>query len=205
MGAVGLTVFLFYAFEIDDAVKELWENRKFKTPKILNPHVKRLQKIEQDGQKALTAIRNFHETKKRLNKEFRDDWDQQYRLLLPPPPTPNRQALAFSYSGLRYPAYKHPRMRWDDKDQVLVEPEHHPVPVGAIEGDHGWWFGFNNLPGHPNEMYFIQTDKFREVRDPRFWAFLPTIKELPNGEYTWQESKSKALAANIKDAVFTTG
>lgn len=203
---LGSLVFLVYACEMDYFVKELWHKSKTiknsKFLKDLQPHVRRIKKIEKDAQETLAAIKNLNETKKKLNKDFQDDWDKQYRLLLPPPPTPNRKPVHFKYPGDRHRAYFHPVGRYrSDEDHILVDGYHSPVPVGAIEGPGGYWsYGFNNLPGHPNELVFIRANEFRFSDSNAFYTFMPTIYKI-DGEYKWSESKVKALATNIKDTI----
>jgi hypothetical protein len=169
--------------------------------KQIKPHFRRIKKAEKDAQQALEAIQNLHETKKKINAEYKDNWTQQYRLLLPPPPTPKRKPVHFRYPGDRHKAFPNPIYDTRSGNYVEVDGHHSPVPVGAIQAQGGnWWYGFNNLPGHPNELVFIRVNDFHTPDSNAFHAFIPTIYKI-DGEYTWSESKAKALATNIKDTV----
>jgi hypothetical protein len=206
MFGVGSLVFLAYVCELDEAAKEfiLWgKTKSLKTPKILQPHLRRIKKMEKDAQEALQAIQNLHETKKKLNKDFQDDWDKQYRLLLPPPEsTKGRAAVRFKPYYKTEPfirAYSTPA--WDmfrpNKKWVDVDTRLDLVPVGAIDRDGYMWYAFNNIPGHAHEILFIQCRFFAD-HGVKFWAFLPEMKYV-DGKWQWETSKLKTLAATVKD------
>jgi hypothetical protein len=206
MSVVAMVLYALFGFEgIFDGLK--WLGKGLKRPNLglqLQRNAKRIRKIEEDGKAALQAIRNLHETKKKLNEEFRADWDKQFRLLLPPPQSPQRKALTFKYTGERHRAFRAPQYEYRqlENDRIWVDGDDHPIPVGAIEGPGGhWWFGFNNLPGYGHELLFIRVNEFKSVESNAFWAFMPTIRETRNGEYRWEEKKAKVLANNIMDTI----
>ncbi|UDL16749.1 hypothetical protein SEA_ATUIN_56 [Arthrobacter phage Atuin] len=206
---VGALVFLAYVCELDEVVKEIWQRRKsIKNPKNskwlkdLQPHVRRIQQIEKDGRQALEAIQNLHETKKKLNADFKADWDNQYRLLLPPPEAPKgRAAVRFKPYHQRQPFIKAYGAPYHNllfgKGGVDVDTRLELVPVGAIDRDGYMWYAFNNIPGHAHEILFIQCRFFAD-HGAKFWAFLPEVKFV-NGKWEWETSKLKTLAATIKD------
>lgn len=194
--------FIIGVIELDEPIWHYLKRIKnVRTPKALQSHVRRIQKMEKDAKVALQAIQNLHETKKRLNEEFREIWDNEFRLLLPPPETPNRQAVRWKpyYGHEPLELYFSPSSGIRD-ERVVFPTSHTPVPVGAIKRMGEWWYGFNNLPGYPHRMMFQRVRMFHEVDENRFWAFLPTIRETPEG-YVWEENKTKVLASNLKDAV----
>lgn len=162
-------------------------------------NAKRLQKIEADGKAALAAIRNLHETKNRLNAEFRENWDNEFRLLLPPPEAPKgREALKlksyYRHNGLY--AYSEPKHLGNG---VAVNVFQELVPIGFYGSGGSYWYAFNNLSGHQHKVMFISITNFEQAGD-KFWAFLPEVKRQGD-EWTWQTSKVKTLASNLKDLV----
>lgn len=190
-----------------------WQRPTFKralkfrpmTPEALQPHVRRIQKIEKDGRQALEAIQNLHDTKKRLNAEFREDWDNQYRLLLPPPETPkNREALKFKpWAELR--AFETPEYSYrTDVGVKLKDQSQHLslVPLGALKSEGHWWFAFNSIPGHAHKMMFMRVTCFEDM-SAKWWFMLPELTRVPGteNEWTWPDSAPKVLAQNLKSAV----
>jgi hypothetical protein len=199
MSIAAIAIFTVEYISCGDVSKLVRRILKFrpKVPNSVKPHIRRIQKLEKDGQQAIAALKNLSETKRKINEDYRNDWDNQYRLLLPPPETPNRQALKFNY-------YTNPNAcdqpKWFGSKHVLVDSSLRPVPVGYIRRDGTSWFVFDNLPGHEHKIMFIRTIEFEDVESDKFWAFLPTVRES-NGTYVWDNKKAKVLASNLIEGV----
>lgn len=179
-------------------IPKFLKGRSFKS---LQPTVRRIQKMERDAQAALDAIKNLHETKKRINAEFREMWDSEFRLLLPPPVTPKREPLKFVNLSGTFHAYDAPEFPDNDYlEGVRVSGQERLTPVGWTWGQQkNIWFVFNNIPGQPHRILFLRQQSFKDMPD-RWWLALPYVDEA-GGQYTWSDNKLKALAGNLKEEV----
>lgn len=197
------TLTVFVTVTALEAEEPIWNFLKrltnIKTPKAFQPHVRSIQKMEKDAQTALEAIKNLHETKKRINAEYRENWDNEFRLLLPPPEAPKgREALKVkAYYRHELYAYKDPV--WPSVGTGdYVNTSLNLIPIGFYGKNGSYWYAFNNLPGHQHKIMFIPMTNFEQMGN-KFWAFLPELHRR-NDEWVWQGSKVKTLATNLKEA-----
>lgn len=174
-----------------------------KTPNLVNEfqgHVRRIRKIEEDGRKALEAIQNLHETKRRINAEYRETWDNDFRLLLPPPEAPKgREALKVK-AYYRHELYAYSEPVWHaEENGIYVNTSVDLIPIGFYGKNGSYWYAFNNILGHQHKILFIPTTHFQDPSN-KFHAFLPELHRKDDN-WVWETNKVKTLTTNLKDLV----